>query len=159
MKWYKVKSPGTTLYYQKYTLTHPNNSIQVFQSLPWPQVYKSKHLGIQTASTNICERMGRSQELSKLHPGTVIGCNKSSHVISAQLNIPQSTVSGIITKWNQLGMTATQPQSGRPLKMTEWSQQMLRRKFKVKFICIAHFLNKTIQSSLHKIKELQRGAE
>ncbi|KAK3522013.1 hypothetical protein QTP70_021391 [Hemibagrus guttatus] len=33
----------------------------VFQSLPWPQVYKIKHLGMQTASTNIRERMGRSQ--------------------------------------------------------------------------------------------------
>ena len=29
----------------------------------------------------------------------------------------------------------------------------------VKFICIAHFMYKTIQSALHKIKALQRGAE
>ena len=56
-----------------YSLTHPNNSMQVFQSLPWPQVYKFKHLGMQTASTNICERMGRSQELSEVQRGTVIG--------------------------------------------------------------------------------------
>jgi len=32
-------------------------------------------------------------------------------------------------------------------------------KVKVKFICIAHFMYKTIQSALHKIKALQRGAE
>lgn len=65
-------------------------------------------------STNICERMGRSQELSKIQRGTVIGChpcNKSSREISSLLNIPQSTVSGIIT------------QSGH---MTEQGQRMLR---------------------------------
>ncbi len=89
-----------------------------------------KHLGMQTASTNICERMGRSQELSEFQRGTVMGChlcNKSSCEISSLLNIPQSTVSGIITKWKRLGMTATQPRSGRPRKMTERGQRMLRR--------------------------------
>ncbi|CAI9576317.1 unnamed protein product [Staurois parvus] len=56
---------------------------------------------MQTASSNICERMGRSQELSEFKHGTVIGChlcNKSICEISFLLNIPQSTVSGIITK-------------------------------------------------------------
>ncbi|CAI9591343.1 unnamed protein product [Staurois parvus] len=84
---------------------------------------------MQTASTNICERMGRSQELSEFKRGTVIGChlcNKSIREISLLLNIPQSTVSGIITKWKQLGTTATQPQSGRPCKMTERGQRMLK---------------------------------
>ncbi|CAI9614499.1 unnamed protein product, partial [Staurois parvus] len=69
---------------------------------------------MQTASTNICERMGRSQELSECKHGTVISChlcNKSIRDISLLLNIPRSTVSGIITKWKQLGTTATQPQS------------------------------------------------
>ncbi|CAI9580016.1 unnamed protein product, partial [Staurois parvus] len=58
--------------------------------------------------------MGRSQELSKFERGTVIGChlcNKSIREISLLLNIPHSTVSGIIIKWKQLGTTATQPQS------------------------------------------------
>ena len=32
-------------------------------------------------------------------------------------------------------------------------------KVKVKFICIAHFMYKTIQSALHKIKAFQRGVE
>ncbi|CAI9539213.1 unnamed protein product [Staurois parvus] len=71
---------------------------------------------MQTASTNICERMGRSQEFSDSKRGTVIGChlcNKSTHDISWLLNIPRSTVSGIITKWKQLGTTATQPPSER----------------------------------------------
>jgi len=54
-------------------------------------------------------------------------CNKSSHEMSSLLNIPQSAVSGIITKWKRLGTTATQPQSGRPRKMTERGQRMLRR--------------------------------
>ncbi|CAI9593815.1 unnamed protein product [Staurois parvus] len=77
---------------------------------------------MQTTSTNICERMGHSQELSKFKRATMIGChlcNKFIHEISLLLNIPRSTVSGIITKWKQLGTTATQPRSGRPRKMTE----------------------------------------
>ncbi|CAI9536570.1 unnamed protein product, partial [Staurois parvus] len=53
-------------------------------------------------------------------------CNKSIRDISLLLNIPWSTVSGIITKWKQL-RTTIQPQSGRPLKMTEWGQSMLKR--------------------------------
>ncbi|CAI9603076.1 unnamed protein product [Staurois parvus] len=60
--------------------------------------------------------MGCSQELSEFKCGTVIGChlcNKFIREISWLLDIPQSTVSGIITKWKQLGTTATQPQSER----------------------------------------------
>ncbi|CAI9606062.1 unnamed protein product [Staurois parvus] len=86
--------------------------------------------GMQTASTNICERMGRSQELSEFKRGAVLGCrlcNKSIREISLLLNIPWSAVSGIITKWKQLGRIAIQPQSGRPRKMTEWDQHMLKR--------------------------------
>ncbi|CAI9585688.1 unnamed protein product, partial [Staurois parvus] len=70
------------------------------------------HLGMQTVSTNICERTDRSQELSEFKRGTVIGChlcNKSIHEISLLLNIPRSTVSGTIAKWKQLGTSATQP--------------------------------------------------
>ncbi|CAI9611694.1 unnamed protein product [Staurois parvus] len=52
---------------------------------------------------------------------------KSIHEIPLLLNIPWSTVSGIITKWKQVGTTATQPQSGRPRKMTERGQRMLKR--------------------------------
>ncbi|CAI9596253.1 unnamed protein product, partial [Staurois parvus] len=66
---------------------------------------------IQTASTNTCERL----------------CKKSIHEISLLLNIPRSTVSGMITKWKQLGTTVTQPPSGRPHKMTERGQSMLKR--------------------------------
>ncbi|CAI9570372.1 unnamed protein product [Staurois parvus] len=65
---------------------------------------------MQTASTNICERMGRYQELSEFKHGTVIGChlcNNSICEISLLLNIPRSTVSFIITKWKHLG-TGTQ---------------------------------------------------
>ncbi|CAI9596697.1 unnamed protein product [Staurois parvus] len=69
---------------------------------------------MQTASTNICERMGRSQQLSEFKCGAMIGChlcNKSIRDILL-LNIPQSTVSGIVRKWKQLGTTATQPTNG-----------------------------------------------
>ncbi|CAI9539633.1 unnamed protein product, partial [Staurois parvus] len=82
---------------------------------------------MQTASTNICERMGRSQEFSDSKRGPVIGChlcNKSIRDISWLLNIPRPTVSGIITKWKQLGTTATQPPSGRLRNMTERGQHM-----------------------------------
>ncbi|CAI9615501.1 unnamed protein product [Staurois parvus] len=48
--------------------------IGLFQSPPWPQVYKIKHLGMQN-STNMCKRMGRSQELSEFKRGTMIGCH------------------------------------------------------------------------------------
>ncbi|CAI9593531.1 unnamed protein product [Staurois parvus] len=60
--------------------------------------------------------MGHSQELSEFKHGTVIGChlcNKFIREISLLVNIPWSTVSGIITKWKQLGTTATQPPSER----------------------------------------------
>ncbi|CAI9585706.1 unnamed protein product, partial [Staurois parvus] len=75
---------------------------------------------LQTSFTKICERIGRSQELSEFKCGPIIGChlcNKSIWEISLLLNIPLSTVSGIITTWKQLGTTATQPESGRPLEM------------------------------------------
>ncbi|CAI9561204.1 unnamed protein product [Staurois parvus] len=61
---------------------------------------------MQTASTNICESMCHSVELSEFKHCTVIDChlcNKSISEISLLLNIPLSTVSGIITKWKQLG--------------------------------------------------------
>ncbi|CAI9613493.1 unnamed protein product, partial [Staurois parvus] len=52
--------------------------------------------------------------------------NKSIRDISWLLNIPRSTVSGIITKWKPLGTTATQPPSGRPRHMTGRGQRMLK---------------------------------
>ncbi|CAI9585870.1 unnamed protein product, partial [Staurois parvus] len=118
------------LFCQKYWASPPNHVIQVFQSPPWSQVYTIKPLGMQTASTNIGERMGRSQELSDSKRGPVIGGhlgNKSIRDISWLLNIPRSTVSGIITKWKQLGTTATQPPGGRPCHMTGRGQGMLKR--------------------------------
>ncbi|CAI9571015.1 unnamed protein product, partial [Staurois parvus] len=103
---------------------------------------------MQTASTDICERMGRSQELNAFKRGTVIGChlcNKSIREISLLLNIPRSTVSGIITKWKQLGKAATQPQSGRPHNLTEQSQCMLKC-----IVCRSRQLSaKTIAKELH----------
>ncbi|CAI9614482.1 unnamed protein product [Staurois parvus] len=84
---------------------------------------------MQTSSTtNICKRMGRSQELSEFKYGNVIGChlcNKSICEISLLLNIPWSTVSGIITKWKQMGTTVTQPQSDRSAHAEAHSVQKL----------------------------------
>ncbi|CAI9569215.1 unnamed protein product [Staurois parvus] len=73
--------------------------------------------------------MGRSQELSEFNFDIVIGCHLCNNFIREiflLLNIPRSTFSGIITKWKQLGTTVTQPQSGRPRKMTERGQRMLK---------------------------------
>ncbi|CAI9568104.1 unnamed protein product, partial [Staurois parvus] len=65
--------------------------------------------------------MGRSQKLREFKRGTLIGChlcNKSIREISLLQNIPQSTVSGIIPKWKQLGTTATTEQGQLMLKCT-----------------------------------------
>ncbi|CAI9541514.1 unnamed protein product, partial [Staurois parvus] len=98
---------------------------------------------MQTASTNIGERISHSQELSEFKLGTVIGChlcNKSMHEISLLLNIPQSTVSGIITKWKQLGTTATQPQS-------EHGQSMPKRTLHRSCLLSAESIAKDLQTS------------
>ncbi|CAI9555618.1 unnamed protein product, partial [Staurois parvus] len=86
---------------------------------------------MQTASTNICERL----------------CNKSIHEISWLLNIPRSTVSSIVTKWKQLGTTATQPRSGRPRKMTEWDQRMLKHTMRRSRQLSAESIVKDLQTS------------
>ena len=60
---------------------------------------------------------------SSVNSSVVPGChlyNKSSRELSLLLNIPQSAVSGVITKWNRLGTTETRR------KMTERGQRMLR---------------------------------
>ncbi|CAI9593244.1 unnamed protein product [Staurois parvus] len=53
---------------------------------------------MQTASTNICEKMGHSQELNEFKRGTVMGChlcNKSIREISLLLNIPHQLLMGL----------------------------------------------------------------
>ncbi|CAI9557435.1 unnamed protein product, partial [Staurois parvus] len=86
--------------------------------------------------------MGRSQVLSEFRRGTVIGChlcNKSTREISLLLNIPQSTVSGIITRWKQLG-TTTQPQS-------KWDQRMVKRTVRRSCQLSAETIAKDLQTS------------
>ncbi|CAI9610523.1 unnamed protein product [Staurois parvus] len=105
---------------------------------------------MQIASTNICERMGLSQELSEFKRGTVIGChlcNKSIRELSLLLNIPRSTVSGIITKEKQLGTTATLPRSGTPRKMIERGQRMLKRTVHRSHRLSAESIAKDLQTS------------
>ncbi|CAI9609498.1 unnamed protein product [Staurois parvus] len=87
---------------------------------------------MQTASMNICERL----------------CNKSICEISLVLNIPRSTVSGIITKWKQLGKTETQPRSGRPRKMAERGQRMLKRTVRRSRQLFAESIAKDLQTSI-----------
>ncbi|CAI9577218.1 unnamed protein product, partial [Staurois parvus] len=73
--------------------------------------------------------------------------NKSICEISLLLNIPRSTVDGIITKWKQLGTTVTQPLSGRPGKMTERGQCMLKRTVRRSHQLSAESIAKDLQSS------------
>ncbi|CAI9555867.1 unnamed protein product [Staurois parvus] len=86
---------------------------------------------MQTASTNIGERL----------------CNKSIRDISWLLNIPRSAVSGIMTKWKQLGTTATQLPSGTPRHMTERGQRMLKRTVRRSRQLSAESIAKDIQTS------------
>ncbi len=91
--------------------------IQVFQSDPLPQVYQIKYQAMPSAlQTFVCVCVwggggggGRSEEHSKFKHGTVIGCplcNKSVCEIYFLLDIPQSTISGIIEKYKYLGTAA-----------------------------------------------------
>ncbi|CAI9615712.1 unnamed protein product [Staurois parvus] len=73
---------------------------------------------MQTASANICEKMAIS-------PSMKCPCTKYS----------RSTISGIITKWKQLGTTATQPQSDRPHKMKERGHAETQSAQKLTTIC------------------------
>jgi len=54
------------IYYIAKSIQSPIQIIKFRCSNHWCiQVYKFKNLGMQTVSTNICERMVRSQELSE----------------------------------------------------------------------------------------------
>ncbi|CAI9574594.1 unnamed protein product, partial [Staurois parvus] len=112
---------------------------------------------MQTASKNICERMDHSQELSEIKSGTV-GChlcNRSIRDISLLLNIPWSTVSGIIIKWKQLGTTAIQAQSElrkRMLKLTvcrscQWSAESIAKDLQTS--CDLHISTTTVRREFH----------
>ncbi|CAI9618352.1 unnamed protein product, partial [Staurois parvus] len=102
--------------------------------------------------------MGRTQELSEFKHGTMIGChlcNKSIYEISLLLNIPQSTFSGIITKWKQLGTAATQPQSKRGqhiLKRTLRRSHQLSAESTAKDLqtsCVLQISTTTVHRELH----------
>ncbi|CAI9577918.1 unnamed protein product, partial [Staurois parvus] len=86
--------------------------------------------------------MGRFQELIEFKFGNVIGCHlcKSICDISRLLNIPRSTVSGFMTKWKQLGTTATEPPSER-------GQHMLKRTVRRSRQLSAESIAKDLQTS------------
>jgi len=71
-------------------------------------------------------------------------CNKSIPEICSLLNIPWSTVSGIITKRKQLGITATQPWSGMLRHTVCKSRQLL-----VKTLCGLQISSWTVCRELH----------
>ncbi len=89
-KKYKTHRFGTTwwqLFY--FGVNYPFNYwIQVVQSDLSPQVYKIKHLIMQSAFTYICEKYCYSEELSEFRHGIVTWChlcNKSVCEISSLL--------------------------------------------------------------------------
>ena len=93
------------------------------------QVDTIKHTAMQSPWRNIGSQMARTEELNDFQHCTVIGChlfNKSVHQISAQLELPQSTVSAVIGKSKHLGATIAQPRSGRPHKLTERDRRVLK---------------------------------
>lgn len=69
--------------------------------------------------------MDCSKKLNECQCGTVIGCyhcKKSICEMSSLLNIPQS--SSIIAKCKPLGVTATQPPSGKPHEVLTSAQKL-----------------------------------
>ncbi|KAM4583822.1 aminoacyl tRNA synthase complex-interacting multifunctional protein 1-like isoform 1-T1 [Odontesthes bonariensis] len=79
---------------------------------------------------DICEKMGRGEELSEFQRGNVVGCHlckKSVREIAALLNLPRSTVSAVILRWKRGGITTALPRSGRPHKLKEEHRQLLEK--------------------------------
>ena len=56
-------------------------------------------------------------------------------------------------------IAATEQEPKLSVTWVDGSEEKSKSKVKVKFICIANFMYRTIQSALHKIKALQLGAE
>lgn len=93
-----------TLYGQRHWATPLSLWIQVF-SVALSQVYKLKHPAIQSAYTNICERMNCSKELTEFKPPNK--CNKLVSEMCPLLHIPRKAISGI-PKFRSHGDSATQ---------------------------------------------------
>ncbi|CAI9615532.1 unnamed protein product [Staurois parvus] len=80
----------------------------------------------------------------------MIGChlfNRSIREISLLLNIPWLTVNGIKTTLKQLRTRETRPRSGRPRKMTEQGQHMLKQKVRTSHQLSAESIAKDLQTS------------
>lgn len=85
------------LFRQKYWDTPLNQWIQVYPSVPLPPVYKIKHLAMQSAFTNICERSRLPKELTELERGTGIGFHSCSKSVCEMSSLPR--YSTINCKW------------------------------------------------------------
>ncbi|CAI9551561.1 unnamed protein product, partial [Staurois parvus] len=73
--------------------------------------------------------------------------SKSIREIALLLNIPRSTVNGIITKWKQLETTANQLRSSRPRKMTERGHRLLKHTVRRSRQLSAESIAKDLQTS------------
>ncbi|CAI9573953.1 unnamed protein product, partial [Staurois parvus] len=87
---------------------------------------------------------------------------KSIRKMFLLLNISWSTVSAVITKWKQLRTPTTHPQSGRPCKMTELGQRMLKHTVRrscqlstesmakdLQTLCVLQISTVTVRGELH----------
>ena len=108
-----------TLFCQKYSLTHPNDWNQVFQSRPWPQVYKSTWACRRFLQT--VERMGHPQWIPPWYS------DRMPPVQQVQLgNFLTPKYSTVNYQCCYDKVEANGMPRGMPHKMTKWGQRMLR---------------------------------
>ena len=72
----------------------------------------------------------KSKELSVELRDRIVRRHRSgegSKTISRVLEVPKSTVSSIIRKWKEYGMTQTLPQAACPTKLSYWAKMTLIR--------------------------------
>lgn len=69
------------------------------------------HLAVQSAFIKVCERRGRSKDLTEFEGDIEMRFQQVSLFNFFPAGIPRSEVSGIIAKWKCLEVPATPPQS------------------------------------------------
>jgi hypothetical protein len=67
--------------------------------------------------------------------------------MTALLELPWSNVSALIVKWKCLGTTMAQPRSGRPHKLTELENRMLKRVVYINHLSSAATLTTELQTA------------
>ena len=106
--------------------------------------------------------MPRGLELSIEIKGQIIGminCNKSARQIGLELNIPYSTISYIVRRFNKTGSNENLPRSGCPSILTKCDKNHLERMSKVNWFTPLHHivgqlpLNVSVDTAWRALKE------